>query len=166
MNTPVTVLFLCTGNSARSILAESLLNRLGIGRFKAYSAGSQPKGEVHPLALRTLQAHGFPLDGLRSKSWDEFEPADAPSMDIIVTVCDNAAGETCPIWPGHPIRAHWGIDDPAAATGTEAQRLDAFALAFERMKRRIERFLALPWQSLDRDALIARVSEIGEIDRD
>jgi arsenate reductase len=166
MNSPITVLFLCTGNSARSILAESLLNRLGNGRFKAYSAGSQPKGEVHPLALQTLQARGFPLEGLRSKSWDEFERADAPGMDIIVTVCDNAAGETCPIWPGHPIRAHWGIEDPAAATGTEAQRLDAFALAFERMKRRIERFLALPWDSLDRDALIARVGEIGEIDRD
>lgn len=153
------VLFLCTGNSARSILAESLLNHDGEGRFRAYSAGSFPKGEVHPMALDVLKSLGFPHDGFRSKSWDEFAGEGAPQFDFIFTVCDNAAGETCPIWPGHPMTAHWGIEDPAAVEG-EGQR-EAFVQALRYLRRRIELFLALPLSAIDDMALKAKLKEIG-----
>lgn len=155
-------LFLCTGNSARSILAESVLNKLGAGRFKAFSAGSYPKGEVNPLALQVLQKQGFPIDGLRSKSWDEFSSADAPVMDFIFTVCDNAAGEVCPIWPGHPMTAHWGIEDPAAVEGTQEAKLRAFNAALIYMKTRVSLLLALPIASIERMALSAKLREIGQ----
>lgn len=153
------VLFLCTGNSARSILAESILNHDGAGRFNAHSAGSFPKGEVHPLALDVLKSLGFPHQGLRSKSWDEFSGAGAPQFDFIFTVCDNAAGETCPIWPGHPMTAHWGIEDPAAVEG-DGQR-DAFVQALRYLRRRIDLFLALPLSTIDDMALKAKLKEIG-----
>ena len=159
MNKPRTVLFLCTGNSARSILAEALLNRMGEGRFIAHSAGSQPKGEPHPMALKVLRGHGFETAGLRSKSWHEFAGPDAPPIDLVITVCDNAAGESCPVWPGHPVAAHWGIEDPAAVEG------DRQALAFERalhyLRNRILLLLALPLDSIDELALRARLREIG-----
>lgn len=155
------VLFLCTGNSARSILAEALLNRMGQGRFRAYSAGSFPKGKVHAQALALLDELGFETEGLRSKSWDEFAGPGAPKMDFIFTVCDSAAAEVCPIWPGQPMSAHWGIPDPAAATGTEAERMKAFRQAFNTLKRRIELFASLPLASLDRMSLKRRMDEIG-----
>ena len=155
-------LFICTGNSARSILAEGLLNGLGQGRFRAWSAGSQPKGEVHPLALATLQRLGLPADGYRSKSWDEFATPDGPQFDFIFTVCDNAAGEACPIWPGKPMTAHWGVPDPAAATGTQEERLKAFQDAALALKRRIELFLALPFDRLDGMSLQQQLRDIGK----
>ena len=155
------VLFLCTGNSARSILAEALLNRDGAGRYRAYSAGSQPKGEPHPAALTLLKELGFPIDGLRSKSWRDFAAAEAPQMDLIITVCDSAAGETCPIWPGHPTTAHWGIEDPAAVEGN-AQR-QAFFNAMTYLQRRISLLLNLPEAELDALAWRARVHEIGRL---
>jgi len=154
------VLFLCTGNSARSILAEALLNRRGRGRFRAYSAGSYPKGEVHPMALRTLQKAGMPIDGLRSKSWDEFSVEGAPVLDFIFTVCDNAANETCPIWPGHPMTAHWGIEDPANAE--EPDQKQAFQRAMFYLNNRISLFLALPIESLDQMALKNGLKAIGD----
>ncbi len=144
------VLFLCTGNSARSILAEATLNHLGGNRFKAYSAGSQPKGAAHPLALDLLRKLNLSTEGLRSKSWDEFATPDAPRMDFVFTVCDNAAGEVCPVWPGVPVTAHWGIDDPATAEGTGRQRMDAFHTAFRELERRIRLFLSLRLDSVDR----------------
>ncbi len=155
------VLFLCTGNSARSILAEAILAKEGAGRFRAFSAGSVPKGEVNPLAIETLASLDFPVDGLRSKSWDEFEKPDAPPMDFIFTVCDNAAGEACPIWLGHPQTAHWGIEDPAAIDGTPHERKLAFASAFHHLKNRIATFIALPVERLDRTALSTQLQEIG-----
>lgn len=154
------VLFLCTGNSARSILAESVLNHDGAGRFRAYSAGSFPKGDVHPTAIEVLQSLGFPHEGFRSKSWDEFAKPGAPVFDFIFTVCDSAAGETCPIWPGHPMTAHWGIEDPAAVEG-EGQR-EAFVQALRYLRRRIELFLALPLSAIDEMALKAKLKEIGQ----
>ena len=153
------VLFLCTGNSARSILAEALLNKEGAGRFRAYSAGSFPKREVHPMSLEVLRSLGFETDGLRSKSWDEFAGPNAPRFDFIFTVCDDAAGETCPTWPGHPMTAHWGIEDPARVEG-DGQR-DAFVTALRHLGRRIELFLALPLESVDRMALKNKLLEIG-----
>ncbi len=159
------VLFLCTGNSARSILAESILNREGAGRFKAYSAGSQPKGAVHPYALDLLKKMNHPTAGLRSKSWDEFAAAGAPEMDFVFTVCDNAANEVCPIWPGQPMSAHWGIPDPAAAGigagGSEVEQRLAFAEAYRAMLNRISIFTSLPMRSLDRLSLQKRLDEIG-----
>ncbi|HZP65367.1 MAG TPA: arsenate reductase ArsC [Rudaea sp.] len=155
------VLFLCTGNSARSILAESILAKDGVGHFRAFSAGSQPKGEVNPLAIETLQKMGYPTAGLRSKSWDEFDAADAPHMDFVITVCDNAAGETCPIWPGHPVRAHWGIEDPATVSGTHVEKLTAFATAFRYLKNRISLFAALPIGKLEASLLTEKIAEIG-----
>lgn len=155
------VLFICTGNSARSILAEGLLNSLGRGRFKAYSAGSHPKGEVHPLALRTLTAWRIPTDGFRSKSWDEFAAPDAPPLDFVFTVCDNAAGEVCPFWPGQPVTAHWGVPDPAAVEGTDEQKAKAFVDAGVTLKRRIELMLALPMARLDQQSLQREVRDIG-----
>ncbi len=159
---PFNVLFLCTANSARSILAEGLLNGLGGSRFQAYSAGSTPKGEVHPLALATLSAYSLPSEGYRSKSWDEFAVAGAPKMDFIITVCDNAAGEACPLWPGHPMTAHWGIPDPAAHEGTEESRSKAFHDAARALKRRIELFLSLPLERLDAMSLQAELRGIGK----
>ena len=159
MSEPRTVLFLCTGNSARSILAEALLNRMGEGRFLAYSAGSQPKGEPHPMALDVLRSHGFLTDGLRSKNWSEFAGPDAPAIDLIITVCDNAAGESCPVWPGRPISAHWGIEDPAAVEG-DGQR-EAFERALRYLSNRISLLVALPMQSLDELTLRAKLHDIG-----
>ena len=159
---PYAILFLCTGNSARSILAEALMNRLGKGRFAAVSAGSMPKGEVNPHALPLVERLGFDRADFRSKSWEEFAATGAPPLDFVVTVCDNAAGEVCPIWPGQPMTAHWGIPDPAAATGTETEIALAFAEAARQLTRRIELFLALPVDSIDRMSLQAKMREIGE----
>jgi arsenate reductase (thioredoxin) len=155
------VLFLCTGNSARSILAEAILAREGLGKFNAYSAGSQPKGTVHPFALDLLKKMNHPTEHLRSKSWDEFAAPGAPELDFVFTVCDNAASETCPIWPGQPMTAHWGIPDPAAAEGTEVERRLAFADAYRLMSNRISIFVNLPLQSLDRLSLQKRLTELG-----
>ena len=156
---PYNVLFLCTGNSARSILAEAILNREGGGRFRACSAGSFPKGEVHPAALGLLDALGYPTGELRSKSWDEFAADGAPELDFVFTVCDNAAGETCPVWPGQPMTAHWGIGDPAAVEGNAQEQ--AFRNAFHALQRRIGLFLALPLASIDELSLRTRLREIG-----
>ena len=156
------VLFLCTGNSARSIMAESILNRVGRGRFRAFSAGSQPKGEVHPDALRRLQNQDYPTEGLRSKGWEEFSEPGAPEMDFVFTVCDNAANEVCPIWPGHPATAHWGLPDPAAVKGNEAERQLAFAETMRSLHNRISLFVNLPTRSLDKLSLQRRLDEIGE----
>jgi arsenate reductase len=155
------VLFLCTGNSARSILAECILNRLGTGRFKAFSAGSHPTGRVNPHAIALLKRLNYPTDGLRSKSWDEFAAHGAPALDFVFTVCDNAAGEVCPVWPGQPMTAHWGIPDPAAATGTDAEIAAAFADAYRMLERRIGVFTSLPLTSLDRLTLQQRLDAIG-----
>ena len=155
------VLFLCTGNSARSILAESILNREGQGRFKAYSAGSMPTGKVHPYALDLLRNNNHPVDELRSKSWDEFAKPDAPVFDFVFTVCDNAASEVCPVWPGQPMTAHWGVPDPAAAEGNEALRRLAFADTYRFMSNRISVFVNLPLASLDKLSLQKRLNEIG-----
>ena len=156
------VLFLCTGNSARSIMAESILRQLGAGRFKAFSAGSHPKGEVNPYALLTLEKMGFPHEGFRSKNWDEFAVPGAPQIDFVFPVCDNAAGEACPLWPGQPMTAHWGIEDPAAEDGADMEKQRAFALAFRYLKNRIEQFCAIPMHRLGRLAVGARLREIGE----
>ena len=155
------VLFLCTANSARSILAEALLNELAKGRMRAYSAGSYPRGQVHPQALATLAELGLPSDGYRSKSWDEFVAPGAPEFDFIFTVCDNAAGESCPLWPGKPVTAHWGIPDPAAVEGSEAQRI-AFLQASAELRQRIEGFLALPIMQMDTESLQAQLRAIGK----
>jgi arsenate reductase len=155
------VLFLCTGNSARSILAEAYLNASAKDRFRAYSAGSAPKSEVHALALLTLERARIDTNGLRSKSWDEFGQPGAPVMDFVFTVCDNAANETCPIWPGQPIRAHWGVEDPAAVEGTDAQQRRAFDLAYNQLTRRIQLFTCLSVDKLDRLALEEKVRAIG-----
>src|SRR5215471_8976045 len=158
------VLFLCTGNSARSIMAEAILNKLGDGKFQAFSAGSLPKAEIHPLALNELTRLGFPTAGLASKSWTVFATPDAPHMDFILTVCDNAAGETCPVWPGHPATAHWGIEDPAAVEGPEIAREQAFVMAARYLRNRISAFVNLPIRSLDQLALEARLKEIGRME--
>jgi arsenate reductase (thioredoxin) len=156
------VLFLCTGNSARSILAESILNDRGRGRFKAYSAGSHPNGTVNPRALALLKRMGLPTEGLRSKAWDEFAQPGAPQLDFVFTVCDNAAGELCPVWPGQPMTAHWGQPDPAALEGSELDKTNAFRDAFRMLERRIALFTSLPMASLDRLALSHEVREIGK----
>jgi protein-tyrosine-phosphatase len=160
MNRVYNVLFLCTGNSARSILAEAILNKEGAGRFRAFSAGSFPKGEVHPAALNLLSELGHPTEGFRSKSWDEFAAEAAPQLDFIFTVCDNAAGEVCPVWPGKPVTAHWGIEDPAAVEGPGQQR--AFWNAYQALQRRIGLFLALPLESIDQMTLANRLRSIGQ----
>jgi len=159
---PYNVLFLCTGNSARSILAEALLNAEGRGRFKAYSAGSFPKGAVNPFALKLLESLKFPVAGLRSKSWDEFAKSDAPKMDFVFTVCDQAAGEVCPIWPGQPVTAHWGMPDPAAIDGSDAVKMQAFRDTFRMLSNRIRIFAELPFEKLDRLAIKSRLDEIGK----
>jgi len=155
------VLFLCTGNSARSILAESILNDRGNGRFRAYSAGSRPKGAVNPRALALLERMGLPTAGLRSKAWDEFAQPGAPPLDFVFTVCDDAAGEVCPVWPGQPMTAHWGQPDPVAVQGSELDQTNAFRDAFRMLERRIALFTSLPMASLDRLALGTKVREIG-----
>lgn len=158
------VLFLCTGNSARSVIAESILRQDGAGRFRAFSAGSHPNGTVNPFALKVLRASGYPAKGFRSKSWDEFATPDAPKMDFVFTVCDDAAGETCPVWPGRPMTAHWGIEDPAAVEGSDVDKERAFNTAFRYMHNRIRSFIALPLASLDKMALTRRLREIGQMD--
>jgi arsenate reductase len=162
MERPYNVLFLCTGNSARSILAESLVNRWGDGRFRGYSAGSQPAGRVNPIALELLQHMQLPTAGLRSKSWDEFAAGrGVPELDFVFTVCDNAAGESCPLWPGQPMTAHWGVADPAAVTGTDTEKWLAFRQAFRELENRIKIFVSLPIRSLDRLSLQRQLDDIG-----
>jgi arsenate reductase (thioredoxin) len=158
---PYNVLFLCTGNSARSIMAEAILSKLGAGKFRAYSAGSQPKGQVHPETLRLLRSLDYDTSGFRSKSWNEFTAAGAPKFDFVFTVCDNAAAEACPLWPGQPMTAHWGVPDPALATGTAAEVALAFKDSYRMLRQRIEVFIALPLRSLDRLTLQHKLSEIG-----
>ena len=160
-NRPYHVLFLCTGNSARSVLAESLMNHHGRGDFVGFSAGSFPKGQVHPVALALLESLQMPTAGLRSKSWNEFAGPNAPPLDFIFTVCDNAAGEVCPVWPGTPVTAHWGIPDPAAVEGSEANKWAAFREAFQSMEKRILRFLSVPVASLEPAKLQAALGDIG-----
>lgn len=163
-DTVFNVLFLCTGNSARSIMAESILRKLGAGRYNAFSAGSHPKGAVNPFALKTIVAYGYPTECLRSKNWDEFATPGAPQMDFAFTLCDDAAGETCPAWPGQPMTAHWGIEDPTMVTGTDIEKESAFALAFRYLRNRITVFIALPIKSLDSLTVTARLREIGRMD--
>jgi arsenate reductase (thioredoxin) len=160
---PFNVLILCTGNSARSILGESLVNHWGGGRFVGYSAGSAPKGRVHPIALELLRHMKLPVDGLRSKSWEEFAGPDAPRLDFVFTVCDNAAGEACPVWPGQPMTAHWGVDDPAAVEGSETEQWLAFRKAFRELESRVKAFTSLPFESLDRMKLQERLRDIGRM---
>lgn len=155
------VLFLCTHNSARSVLAESILRHDGAGRFRAFSAGSSPKSSVNPMAISVLDELGYPTAELQSKSWDTFEADDAPVMDIVITVCDNAAGEVCPIWPGHPVTAHWGIEDPSALVGTELERKRAFITAFRYLKNRIGALIALPSDRLDSLSMRNELKKIG-----
>ena len=155
------VLFLCTGNSARSIIAEAILNKIGGGKFRAYSAGSQPKGQVNPNSLALLRRLGFDVSGFRSKSWEEFARPGAPKFDFIFTVCDNAAGETCPLWPGKPVTAHWGVEDPAAVTGTDDQKRKAFVNAFNQLSARIQLLLALRLDELDHEVMTRKLDEIG-----
>src|SRR5690242_298685 len=160
---PYNVLFLCTGNSARSILGEAILNKIGKGKFVAYSAGSQPKGAVHPHAIALLRRFGFSTAGFRSKSWDEFAAQGAPPLDFVFTVCDNAANEVCPVWPGQPMTAHWGVADPAAVAGDERTTERAFKEAYQVLQRRIELFANLPVKSLDRISLKKHIDEIGKL---
>jgi arsenate reductase (thioredoxin) len=160
---PFNVLFLCTGNSARSILAEALLNSLGRGRFRAYSAGSHPAGEVNPLALELIEINGLPAQGLRSKSWEEFAQPGAPEMDFVFTVCDQAAAEACPVWPGRQMRAHWGVDDPAAVQGSDADRRKAFREAFNALQSRLLIFASLPLAKLEPGVLQRRLDELGKL---
>ena len=156
------VLFLCTGNSARSILAEATMNHLGKDRFRAFSAGSFPAGQVNPFSLKLLELQGLPTDGLRSKSWNEFSTPDSPLLDFVFTVCDNAAGEVCPLWPGQPMTAHWGVADPAAVTGDDAQKMLAFRTALRELENRIKIFMNLPIRSLDKIRLQGKLDEIGK----
>lgn len=158
------VLFLCTGNSARSIMAEAMLNTMGKGRFRAYSAGSHPAGAVHPLAIEQIAGYGYPVDALRSKSWDEFGAAGAPHMDFVITVCDKAAGEVCPVWPGQPMTAHWGFEDPAAATGSDEEKRQAFRKVCRELKTRLDIFLCLPLPRLEKLALKRELDRIGKVD--
>ena len=164
MSRPLHVLFLCTGNSARSIIAEAILNRIGGGKFRAYSAGSQPRGELNPRTLELLKDYRYDTDGLRSKSWLEFTEPGAPMFDFILTVCDNAAGEACPIWPGRPASAHWGIPDPAEAKGTDTEIAEAFKTAHQRLLERISMFIALPLDTMDAETLKSSLRMIGSID--
>jgi arsenate reductase len=159
---PFNVLFLCTGNSARSILGEAIINRVGAGKFKGYSAGSMPKGQVHPLTLKLLKQLNYDTTALRSKAWDEFSASGAPRLDFVFTVCDNAANETCPIWPGQPMSAHWGVPDPAAVEGTDSEKALAFADTYRMLNSRISIFTSLPLGSLDKLSLQRRLDEIGK----
>ncbi len=161
MDKQYNILVLCTGNSARSIMAEALLNTLGNGRFNAYSAGSHPNGRVNPFAIELIKAIGYPTDSLRSKSWEEFARPDAPQMDFIITVCDNAAGEICPVWPGQPISAHWGFEDPAAVEGADEEKRAAFKKIFHQIRNRVSIFANLPLTNLDRLAIKREMDQIG-----
>jgi arsenate reductase len=161
---PYNILFLCTGNSARSIMAESILRKDGAGHFNAFSAGSHPKAEVNPFALKVLESYDYPIDGLRTKSWDEFAAPGTPEMDFVFTVCDNAAGEICPIWPGQPMTAHWGIEDPAEVVGSDIAKERAFVQAFKYLRNRISVFLSLPLTSIDKLILETRLREIGRLE--
>ena len=163
MQRPYNILVLCTGNSARSILAEALFNTLGAGRIKAYSAGSHPCGRVNLFAIEQVRALGYPVENLRSKSWDEFAEPGAPEMDFVITVCDNAAGEACPVWPGQPMTAHWGVPDPAAVAGTPAEIARAYRDAFTILERRISLLLALPLATLDKMAIKRELGKIGGV---
>src|ERR1035438_10206529 len=162
MQRPYKILILCTGNSARSIIGEALFNTMGAGRFKAYSAGSHPAGRVNPFAIELVAGLGYPVDGLRSKSWDEFAQPDSPEMDFIVTVCDKAAGEMCPLWPGQPVTAHWGFPDPAAVEGTDEVKREAFKQTLLQIRNRVQLFLSLPLESLDRMAIENQMRAIGK----
>jgi len=164
MTEPFNVLFLCTGNSARSVMAEAILNRLGMRQFRGFSAGSRPKGQVHPETIRLLQSLHYDTSSLRSKSWSEFADPGAPLLDFVFTVCDNAAGETCPVWPGQPMTAHWGIPDPAEAAGTPAEQALAFKEAYRMLERRIGIFTALPLRSLDQMSLQNKLRDIGRME--
>jgi len=156
------VLFLCTGNSARSIMAEALVTTISGGRLRGFSAGSHPGGKVNPFAIEQVKATGYPDDNLRSKSWDEFAAPEAPRMDFIVTVCDNAAGEVCPVWPGHPVSAHWGFEDPAAVEGTDEEKRAAFSKVFKQIAQRVQVFVNLPLHALDKDAIRSEMQKIGD----
>jgi arsenate reductase len=162
MQKPYNILILCTGNSARSIMGEALFNTMGAGRFKAYSAGSHPSGKVNPFAIELVQALGYPVEGLRSKSWDEFAQTGAPQMDFVVTVCDYAAGEMCPLWPGHPVTAHWGFPDPTAVEGSDEVKRAAFALAMRQIRKRVQLFISQPLETLDRMAIEDRMRDLGK----
>ncbi|HZL52277.1 MAG TPA: arsenate reductase ArsC [Terracidiphilus sp.] len=162
MPKPYNVLILCTGNSARSIIGEALFNTMGAGRFKAYSAGSHPTGRVNPFAIEQVRALGYPVENLRSKSWDEFAAPGAPQLDFVITVCDNAAGETCPLWPGQPITAHWGFPDPAAVKGTDDEKRAAFAQILRQMRNRVQLFLSLPLETLDSLAIEKKMRNLGK----
>jgi len=162
MQRPYNILVLCTGNSARSIMGEALFNTMGAGRFQAYSAGSHPSGKVNPFAIEQVRALGYPVDGLRSKSWDEFAQPGAPEMDFVVTVCDKAAGEMCPLWPGKPVTAHWGFPDPVAVEGTDEEKRAAFAQTLRQIQRRVQLFLSLPLETLDRMAIENRMRDLGK----
>ena len=161
MRKPYNILVLCIGNSARSIMGEALFNTMGAGRFQAYSAGSHPSGKVNPFAIEQVRALGYPVDGLRSKSWDEFAQPGAPEMDFVVTVCDKAAGEMCPLWPGQPVTAHWGFPDPVAVEGTDEEKRAAFAQTLRQIQRRVQLFLSLPLETLDRMAIESRMRDFG-----
>jgi arsenate reductase len=162
MRKPYNILVLCTGNSARSIMGEALFNTMGAGRFQAYSAGSHPSGKVNPFAIELVRALGYPVEGLRSKSWDEFAQPGAPEMDFVVTVCDKAAGEICPLWPGQPVTAHWGFPDPVAVEGTDEEKRAAFAQTLRQIRTRVQLFLSLPLETLDRMAIENRMRAIGK----
>ena len=162
MRKPYNILILCTGNSARSIMGEALFNTMGAGRFKAYSAGSHPAGKVNPFAIEQLRELGDPVENLRSKSWDEFAAPGAPELDFVVTVCDKAAGEMCPLWPGQPMTAHWGFPDPAAVEGTDEEKRSAFAGTLRQMRNRVQLFLSLPLETLDRLAIENKMRAIGK----
>jgi arsenate reductase (thioredoxin) len=164
INRVYNVLFLCTGNSARSILAESIMRKDGRGRFRSFSAGSQPKGRINPFAFKVLERANYPIDGMRSKSWEEFTKPDAPVMDFVFTVCDSAAAESCPVWPGQPMTAHWGIDDPASVEGTDIEKEAAFVAAFRYLKNRIDVFVNLPLSGIDKLSLGTKLREIGRLD--
>ncbi|MDE3148217.1 MAG: arsenate reductase ArsC [Acidobacteriota bacterium] len=162
MQKPFNILILCTGNSARSIMGEALFNTLGAGRFRAYSAGSHPAGRVNPFAIEQVRALGYPVENLRSKSWDEFAAPGAPELDFVITVCNKAAGEVCPLWPGRPVTAHWGFPDPAAAEGTDDEKRAVFAQTLRQMRTRVQLFLSLPLDALDRLAIEKKMRNIGQ----
>ena len=162
MRKPYNIIVLCTGNSARSIMGEALFNTMSAGRFQAYSAGSHPSGKVNPFAIEQVRALGYPVEGLRSKSWDEFAQSGAPEMDFVVTVCDKAAGEMCPLWPGQPVTAHWGFPDPVAVEGTDEEKRAAFAQTLRQIRTRVQLFLSLPLETLDRMAIESRMRAIGK----